>query len=374
MIEPRLPPDRSEARRDGASESAGYLRLLAELFAREPDAELLALVATVPALADHATPQGAARYTHVFVLNAYPYASVFLEPDASIEGEWAGFTRGVLEALGLEPEPGLAADHVAVLLDALAALLEREAEADAGTVDAERARHAQRFLLAEHLLPWLPSFLHAVERVDDGLYRAAAELAAQVLATRAGALFPTAPATATTLPSDPGAPDEARGTEASVLDDLTVPARSGLFLCRTDLARLGADLDLAVRFGGRRFMLESLVDAAVEQGGAEALTAGLSRLAQAQRAVLVRWSEGLPSLEAWWRPWIGRLDDLLAVLETSGLESTELQTTGLEPMAAGTDALSENAGAGGDSRRSRTARGPGPDRSEQTRPLEGEAP
>ncbi|MEJ2288998.1 MAG: molecular chaperone TorD family protein [Deinococcales bacterium] len=297
----------------GSAERAGYLRLLSELLAREPGPDLLALAATVPSLRAHATPEAAARYTHVFVLNAYPFASVFVEPDASIDGAWAGFTRGVLAALGLEPEPGVAADHAAVLLDALALLLQREAEAGPAELDAERARHAQRILLAEHLLPWLPSFLHTVERVDGGLYRAAAGLARQTLVPLAGALFDAAPAPAAAGASAAAPHHEEEGSD-TILDHLTVPARSGLFLCRADLTRLGAELDLPVRFGGRRFMLESLVAAAVQQASADPLTQGLLRLARQQRAVLRGWSTDLPLLEALWRPWTRRIDVSLAGL------------------------------------------------------------
>ena len=349
-------------------ERAGAYRLAAELFANEADAELLALASTVPALAPHATPRAAARYTHVFVLNAYPFASVYLDADGGIEGEHAGFTRGVLEALGLRVETGIAADHIAVQLDALAALLEREADAAGanGAADAAdstntatdraaaRARHAQRVLLAEHLLPWAPLFLDAVVRVDEGLYRATAELIRDTLATHAGTLFGRASLPPPVPSPIEGAPDRGagaapgsgpRGVAGSVIDGvadgvadsvadgvggaatgegetppstverLSVPARSGLFLSRVDLARLGGSLGLPLRFGGRRFMLEGLAQAAVQQGVSDALTGALAGFAEERRRQLESWTHDLPDLEPLWRPWLERLDATLAALD-----------------------------------------------------------
>lgn len=311
--------------------AAGY-RLLAELFAAEPDEELLTLAATVPALAPHATDEAARRYTDVFVINAYPFASVYLEPDGAIDGERAGFTRGVLEALGLAVEPAIAADHVAVLLAALAALLEREA-ADANALHTDRARHAQRALLAEHLLPWAPHFLDVVERVDDGLYRAAAALTRRLLIGHAGLLFAgrvdARPAQTGGARRDrgrpaPPAPDPVRarvrtgpGTSSgpqpeAPLMRLTGPARCGFFLSRADIVGVASELGLAIRFGGRIFMLESVVQAAAQTDRGATLQAALVRFALERRGVLEDWSAALPALAPLWHDALGRLDVTVA--------------------------------------------------------------
>jgi TorA maturation chaperone TorD len=303
-------------------ERAGGYRLLAELFARQPDDELLALASSVPALAAHATAHAAATYTHVFVLNAYPFASVYLDPGGEAGGERAGLTRGVLEALGLHLEAGADADHLAVQLDALAALLEREAAAlgAAGPADAAgparaRARHAQRVLLAEHLLPWAPVFLDAVARVDEGLYRAAAALTRSTLVGHAAALFDGTPLAPADAPPDAAdVPLEKPGTPASTLDRLTLPYRSGLFLSRADLSRIGGELGLPLRFGGRPFMLESLARAAVQLDASAGLTAALERFTSERRAVMAGWAAELPALAPLWRRWLERLDATLAEL------------------------------------------------------------
>lgn len=372
MAEAHAPdPDRAAGGRERAKllERAGSYRLTAELFAREPDAELLALASTVPALAPHATPRAAARYTHVFVLNAYPFASVYLDADGGIEGEHAGFTRGVLAALGLRVEAGTAADHIAVQLDALAALLEREADAGEdtpapGARAGARARHAQRALLAEHLLPWAPLFLDAVARVDDGLYRAAAGLVRNTLVAHAAALAGSAswrPPAPLPVPLDGaddgthddgthddvpdasragvlgglggGVPDEGR-TAPSNLERLSVPARGGLFLCRADLARLGGGLGLPLRFGGRRFMLERLAQAAVQQGAGDALTRALADVVREHRGRLESWARDLPDLAPLWQTRLERLDATLAGLDVPPSAGRDRAPRAAPPMGA----------------------------------------
>jgi len=338
-----------------ALQRAGLYRLLAELFFDEPDEPLLALAATVPELAGHATAEAARRYTHVFVLNAYPFASVYLDADGAVGGARAGFTRGVLEALGLAVEEGVAADHVAVLFAAASALLEREG-AGQGTLGAERARHGQRTLLAEHVLPWAPHFLDAVGRLDGGtdagLYAAAAVLARRLLTEHAEALFggrrggdvpPGAGAEqrswkasrrheAETVPASiPEAGAASSPAGVSPLADLTRPARCGFFLSRADIAAIAAGLELPIRFGGRSFMLDSVIQAAAQAGAGARLQAALTRFASGRRAVLEGWSADLPGLAPVWREPLARLDATDAAWRT-GRPS---RAPDAEPGAAG---------------------------------------
>lgn len=288
-------------------ELAGWYRLAAESIAAEPDEALLAILAEVPDLAPHATPEAAARHTHVFMLNVYPFASVYLGGDGALHGERAAFTRDVLRALGLRAEErgGVAADHLAVALDALAALLEREADAD-DAVEAARARHAQRTVLGEHLLPWIPHVLGAVERVDDGLYAAVARRLRATLARHAARLATledeVAPAPTPAAPEpDASAPDDP-------LAWLAAPARCGMFLARDDLAALAAEAGLPARIGGRRFVLRELGRAAVSDAETVALGDALAAFARARRCELLAWQRELPTFASAWRPLLDRLD------------------------------------------------------------------
>ena len=371
------PPDDGEAKPADAAgtalERAAVYRLLGELLAAEPDDELLRLAASLPQLAAHATAASAARYTHLFVLNVYPFASVYLERDAALGGERAGFTRGVLETLGLEVEAGIAADHAAVLFTALAALLEREAAADQ-PLEIERARHAQRSLLAEHLLPWIPHFLDAVERSDEGLYRAAAALAGHLVVAHArdrfagghggrqgasaggaggrrrepgegrvrpGAAGRTDGTEGTEGTGGPGGPEgpedthRTDGTDGAVGSDrdataplagLTSPARCGFFLSRADITAIAADQGLAVRFGGRSFMLESLAQAAAQAGRGDELRTALRSFAAERRAVLERWSAALPTLAPLWQDSLSRIAETVSGWEAGRDTDTDSGT------------------------------------------------
>lgn len=331
----------AEATRTGVASAdprdlAGWYRLAADLFEREADAELLDVLSEVPGLSPYATPDAAARYTDVLVLNVYPFASVYLDADGALHAGRATFTAGVLRALGLRvhAREGVSADHVSVALEALAALLEREVDADSD-VDADRARHAQRTVLAEHLLPWAPLFLGAVERVDDGLYRAVARTVETTLrrhAARLAALDAAPPEAAPPEPTPPeAAPSESHaadlapppghdgdGTEpGDAADDgdgeeplawLAAPARCGMFLARDDIAALAAQAGLPTRVGGRRFVLRQLGTAAASgQEESEALRDALARFARDRRRELDAWAEALPAFAPVWRPLQGRL-------------------------------------------------------------------
>ena len=296
-------------------ELAGWYRLAAETIAAEPDEGLLAILAEVPELAPHATPEAAARHTHVFVLNVYPFASVYLGEDGALHGERAAFTRDVLQALGLRAEErgGVAADHLAVALDALATLLEREASAEEAvdeavdaTVDAARARHAQRTVLGEHLLPWIPHVLSAVERVDDGLYAAVAGILRATLRRHAARLA-TFEDDASRTPT-PSAPEPVAPAPDDPLAWLVAPARCGMFLAREDLAALAAEAGLPARIGGRRFVLRELGRAAVSDAEAAALGDALAAFARARRCEALTWQRELPSFATAWAPLLDRLD------------------------------------------------------------------
>lgn len=310
----------------GARELAGYERLLALLFAKEPDDELRALMRRIPELAARTTPEAAGRHTHVLVLNAYPFASVYLDEGGALHGSRAAFTRDVVRALGLQVEAreGMAADHVSVSLDALVALLEREADA-ADPLEARRARHAQRTVLAEHLFPWAPSFLGTVQRVDEGgLYGAAARLARSTLIRHARRLDEASTGQALSSARTGAAREVPQAAKASLQDDpvawLASPARCGMFLSRYDLAVLATTAGIPTRIGGRRFVLESMVRTAGEDAAATALTRALSAFATARRTELQAWVDEAPSYAGVWRPWLATLDATRSHLEEGVLE------------------------------------------------------
>lgn len=215
-------------------------------------------------------PPDAAEHTDVFVLQLYPYASVYLGAKGKLGGEARDRIAGFWRALRIEPpaEP----DHLAVLLALYANLLDLEgAEPD----PARRALRLEslRALLWEHLLTWLPLYLHRLQELPAPAYQAWARLLLRALLKEAARL-PAPP----TVPlhfrdSHALADPRAEGGQA-FLEALLAPARSGFILVRTDLATAAAELGLGLRQGERRYALGALLS----QDGPATL-AWLARLA-----------------------------------------------------------------------------------------------
>jgi hypothetical protein len=334
----------------GALERAALYRFLARVYLAPPDDDLLALAADVPELAPRVGAGLADRHTWLFDFNVYPYAGVFLDPSGMLDSPWAGFVAGVYHALGFEvaPSAGLAGpDHLAALLEALSALLEREGEAD-DALAAERARHGQRTLLREHLAPWLPSFLAAVRRVDDGFYAEVGALTREVVVDHAAELGGATGAEGADVAANPGPTGADRegvaadlpsavGAEADDGDPppgltrLLIRAQSGLFVSRADLAALGESMTLPLRFAERRFMLDHLVRGAAEREALPELVTRVGELAARERAELVAWGSDAPALASTWRIWIDRLDATATWLAEVAVDGGELEWRDVPP-------------------------------------------
>ncbi len=206
----------------------------------------------------------AAGHTDAFVLNCPPYAAVYLGEAGGLGGEGADRVAGFWRAIGLTPpaEP----DHLAALLSLYASLGESAAQAGRPATAAAltRTRHA---LFHEHLWPWLPGYLDAIEDLGIPALTAWAELmsrairaehvalAAQAAAAQAASPLPLA------LRSAP--PPAATWDEpADLLATLTTPVRGGFILTRRQLAVGAAAAGVGYRIGERRFALRAMFDQA----------------------------------------------------------------------------------------------------------------
>jgi TorA maturation chaperone TorD len=199
-------------------------------------------------------PPTEAAHTDLFLFQLYPYASVYLGAEGMVGGEARDRIAGFWRALGETPpaEP----DHLSVLLSLYAHLVELEGEAE-GIDRRESWRNARRAFLWEHLLSWLPVFLDKVGEIGCGFYR-------RWSAVLRGALREEAAATAEPeilplhLREAPELEDPRRVGGQMFLAELLSPVRSGILLVRSDLERAANELELAVRIGERRFVLEAL--------------------------------------------------------------------------------------------------------------------
>lgn len=220
----------------------------------------LAAVAAAPgpATAHHAElldlgrPPTAAEHTELFVFQLHPYASVHLGAEGKLGGAARDRIAGFLRVLEVTPPPE--PDHLLVLLDAYAQLLDLD-EAGAGP----RARHARTVLLHEHLASWVPRLTHRIDELGAGPYRRWAHHLDQLLAAETATLG-TAPTLPAHLREAPDLHELADAGRHDVVDGLLAPVRSGLVLARADLARAARELDLGLRIGERAYTLTALLE------------------------------------------------------------------------------------------------------------------
>jgi hypothetical protein len=201
---------------------------------------------------------GNAEHTEVFVLNCPPYAAIYLGADGALGGDAADRVAGFWRAIGVAPpaEP----DHLAALLSLYASLGEAcsGARTEAVRHALTRTRHA---LFWEHLWPWLPAYLTAVEAFP-ALTAWAVLTRRAVLAERSGhpggpdrpdARLPLA-LRAAPAPLSPGC------APGDLPVALTTPVRSGLILTRRALAAGAEAAGAGHRIGERRFTLRAMLD------------------------------------------------------------------------------------------------------------------
>jgi TorA maturation chaperone TorD len=211
-----------------------------------------------PATAAHAElldlgrPPTAAEHTELFVFELHPYASVHLGAEGKLGGVARDRIAGFLRVLEVTPPPE--PDHLVVLLDAYAQLLELD-----GVGAGPRAHHARTVLLHEHLGSWVPRFTHRVDELGAAPYRRWAHLLDQLLAAEHTTLGapPTLPAHLREAPDLHGLADEGRD---AFVDGLLAPVRSGLVLARADLVRAARELDLGLRIGERAYALKAMLE------------------------------------------------------------------------------------------------------------------
>ncbi len=112
-----------------------------------------------------------------------PYGSVHREDDSHPGTLWGSTTTEVkrfMEHYGLKIDtPGSIPDHIGVLFEFMAALIDGKIKAD-GEGDNESIKTAeslQRRFFAEYIHPWVDNFLTRVDQIDpEAFYKATVEL------------------------------------------------------------------------------------------------------------------------------------------------------------------------------------------------------
>ncbi|HEX8476216.1 MAG TPA: molecular chaperone TorD family protein [Pyrinomonadaceae bacterium] len=194
------------------------------------------------------------EYTEVFVFQLYPYASVYLGAEGMLGGEARDLVAGFWRALGQTPPTE--ADHLAVVL----ALYARLAELEEGDGEAARRaswRGARKAFLWEHLLSWLPAYVAKLDDIAPPFYRRWGELLMKALLNEADVLG-RQNALPLHLREAHALVDPRGGGAEEFRQSLLSPARSGMILVRSDLSRAARELQLGLRAGERKFILQSL--------------------------------------------------------------------------------------------------------------------
>lgn len=286
--------------------AASRYRLLARLYLAEVDEETRQRLAASPDLAKLApSPQALSglrrEYTHLFLVNVYPYESVFLDPSGLLNTDQ---TVGVAEAYARAgfDSPHLlrvgAVDHLGLELEFLAHLLETAGPA--------------RPFLEEHLLHWAPGFCLAVERAARSpTYRRLARATREALLGHYGKL---GGGQIRRLPRHE-TPSLDQADLRGAVGFLIAPAHSGLFLSREDLRRLGQRLEVPLGIGERSRMLEQLLRAAGEFGLLRPLFEALIEEAGSWAEGYRRWSRDHPAWEPFAQAWLARLEATRVGLE-----------------------------------------------------------
>lgn len=333
--------------RDAARGRARAYALLAEVLARGVDGATRDAVSLSPAiaaaLATYDDPDGPAVDHHqVFGETVFPIEGAFLDPDGQVGGEQARRLGALYATCGFAPDPRTEPpEHLATELRALAFLSAAEADALRDRQQAAVAAitgHA-RALLDQHLLRWLPALAVAARRsarpwptaLIDQIEDLALLHLQSIDARQEPAATPPPPAGEG---QGRGAPSPSRPTfELPPLPDLladegtslrrvaallATPSRTGVYLGRADLAKLGRSLGLPRGFGSRTDLLENLLLAAGRYDAIEPLLGALAALVTGTRDALAQARYDDPAVRTLTAPWRARCDETLVLLDGLG--------------------------------------------------------
>lgn len=194
-----------------------------------------------------------AEYTDLFVVQLYPYASVYLSVSGQLGGvvqeHIAGFWRVLKQPVPRDP------DHIATLFSTYAQLAHRSTGAEEAYLAglAPQLRHA---FLWEHIASWILPFTARVRELGSTAYRAWATLIIDALEAEAAQVGPPSvlPLHLRNAPPLPSTADLEQ-----LVSIVFSPLASGLIIARADISRCARDLGLGTRVAERRYTLQTLL-------------------------------------------------------------------------------------------------------------------
>jgi TorA maturation chaperone TorD len=276
------------------------LRLLARLWLLEPDARMAADAASRLGLPAAEPGELAAAYADLFLLNVYPYGTVFTDPSGELNGRAAQHLAALYAAHGYEPAalgPCGAPDHLGACLGFAAHLR-----------DSQRTSHG----FGPALLAWAPVCCLAVERepLANPFYSALAGRTLAWLLSADNELSAAGEPGVSAAAAGPLAPGLASDADDEVdlrrlVRFFLAPARCGIYLSRGHLGQMGRGLGLRLPFGSRFEVAEALFQAAGDTGQVEPLISGLEAEIGLWRGRYAQWAARQPLWPAA-APWLAR--------------------------------------------------------------------
>lgn len=304
--------------------------LLAQLWLHEPDLALAARGSSLFGLPPADPGELAFAYADIFLLNVYPYGTVFTDPGGELNGPAAqamawryahhGYQPPELRAVGAPDHLGLGLGflgHAAnrgmqdAFVEACGALL---AWAPLACLAAEREPGAHAF------------YQGLAARTTDTLLRHAGPFTRAALDWQALDLSDLA------LGMDPTGVDQDEVRLRELVGFFLTPAHSGVFLSRGHLGGFARALGLRLPFGGRHDVATALFTAAGQSERLEPLLRQLEAEVQAWTAVYRQWATTYPA----WTPvaehWLGRTAGTLRLIATMRRRaSAEIQSVSARP-------------------------------------------
>ncbi len=285
------------------------LDLAARLWLAEPDQAALDQARAWGVTSDASPEELAGGYTALFVLNVYPYGSVFTDPAAELNGNDSLVWARRFEETAFRPDELVcvgAPDHLGLCLKYL-----HHSEAR-GVFDAPALSRT---------LSWGPVCTLAAERdpLAHEFYRQLAQATREALLERCAgsAAESTEPSAIEEMSGDlEGTGDNGELRLSDVLSFLLAPARCGFFLSRSALARLGGRISLRVPFGGRFETARGLFESAGESGRVEALLDQIAGQTDLWEQSYARTAAAFPAWTSWAEPWRTRLTRCRKALAT----------------------------------------------------------
>lgn len=249
----------------------------------------------------------AVAHHELFGRQVPPLAGAFVDAEGLVgAGPMAAAVRKAHTLVGREPDQSASLDHVGQGLLALTRLVDAQLDATehGATKDRDRLVHAQRHLLDEALLPWMPPLWAAVSQQPTSLWTAAVELVVGLLAAhreRVGG--PPIAGPRPEPPDDLAALLDDRSTGLrSIARALATPARVGLWLAHREIDGLATACELPGGFGSRVDRLDKLLRAAAEYERLGALCEHLNGVVDAHVSALDG-PEHLPAFARVAAPW-----------------------------------------------------------------------